>query len=399
MNLNKRWNGAVKTLLGISNSIQYKLPHTTFTKIEKSILRTRFKELSGHSAWIVQIIKALGKIPKSEKMLSCDTLFCKKGCQQRLNVYDLLELYTHRHRYPPSVDTWAANAWGLIDVEDHIHLMPWWVHIFRYKPYIATKIFIHCIKDNIKVVYSFLFECKLQAQNVEFSTTLWTILNDCLKIIDRKMRFKWEKSDKLLEMLDKLGHTEQKSRREYILTEFLYDYLDILCPWNPEITIQNISMEMERLKSASKPLKMSLYTDKGTVDILYKTEDVRKDRMTMATAYWIEKTTEGKVEFTRYAVMPVKANAGIIEMVKGATTLYDIKHKYGTTLQNFILDRNSDLTVIALRERFIKSVAAACVLSYVLGVGDRHLENMLVTDDGKLIHVDFFYLISKFFSV
>ena len=45
----------------------------------------------------------------------------------------------------------------------------------------------------------------------------------------------------------------------------------------------------------------------------------------------------------------------------------------------------------ALRERFIKSVAAACVLSYVLGVGDRHLENMLVTDDGKLVHVDFFY--------
>lgn len=391
--VNKRWNGAVKTLLGISNSIQYKLPHTTFTKIEKSILRTRFKELSGHSAWIVQIIKALGKIPKSHKMLSCDTLFCKKGCQQRLNVYDLLELYTHKHRYPASVDTWAANAWALIDIEDHIHLMPWWVHIFRYKPYIATKIFIHCIKDNIRVVYSFLFECKLQAQNVEFSTTLWKILNECLKIIDKKMRSKWHDSDKLLEILDKLGHTEKSPRREYILTEFLYDYYDILCPWNPEITIQNISMEMERLKSASKPLKMSLYTDKGTVDILYKTEDVRKDRMTMATAYWIEKTTEGKVEFTRYAVMPVKANAGIIEMVKGATTLYDIKHKHGTTLQNFILDRNSDLTVVALRERFIKSVAAACVLSYVLGVGDRHLENMLVTDDGKLIHVDFFYLL------
>ena len=61
--------------------------------------------------------------------------------------------------------------------------------------------------------------------------------------------------------------------------------------------------------------------------------------------------------------MPVKPNAGIIEMVKGATTLYDIKHKYGTTLQNFILDRNADLTVAALRERFIKSVAAACVLT------------------------------------
>jgi hypothetical protein len=80
-------------------------------------------------------------------------------------------------------------------------------------------------------------------------------------------------------------------------------------------------------------------------------------------------------------------------MVKGATTLYDIKHKHRTTLQNFILDRNSELTVSALRERFVKSVAAACVLSYVLGVGDRHLENMLVTDDGKLIHVDFFYLL------
>ena len=39
--------------------------------------------------------------------------------------------------------------------------------------------------------------------------------------------------------------------------------------------------------------------------------------------------------------------------------------------------------------------AAYCVMTYVLGVGDRHLDNLLVTTSGRIFHVDFAYLFGQ----
>ena len=82
-------------------------------------------------------------------------------------------------------------------------------------------------------------------------------------------------------------------------------------------------------------------------------------------------------------------------MVEQSSTLYEVKNRYESTLQNYILDFNPHKTIKDIRERFITTCVSSCVLCYVLGVGDRHLENILINKEGELIHIDFTYILGE----
>ena len=86
---------------------------------------------------------------------------------------------------------------------------------------------------------------------------------------------------------------------------------------------------------------------------------------------------------------------GLIECVPDCDSRDQIGKTYETNLYEYFLctfgQENSDEFRRA-RKNFIESLAAYCVISYILQIKDRHNGNILIDKNGHIIHIDFGFI-------
>lgn len=94
-----------------------------------------------------------------------------------------------------------------------------------------------------------------------------------------------------------------------------------------------------------------------------------------------------------YAVLPTSSNDGLMEFVPASSTVTVVSNQYGGVLSflrsSFPDSGSSSGVKPEILENFIRSCAGCMVVGHVLGIGDRHLDNFMLTTDGRLFHIDF----------
>jgi phosphatidylinositol 3-kinase len=94
-----------------------------------------------------------------------------------------------------------------------------------------------------------------------------------------------------------------------------------------------------------------------------------------------------------YDIILINSSFGIIEYVENSTTLREISDK-NYSIQNYILDNkiNANISIFEIKDRFMKSLSISSCVCYIIGLADRHLDNIMITDNGLLFHIDFGYI-------
>ncbi|XP_060525937.1 phosphatidylinositol 3-kinase catalytic subunit type 3 isoform X2 [Cylas formicarius] len=178
----------------------------------------------------------------------------------------------------------------------------------------------------------------------------------------------------------------------------------ISLPLDPEVIITGIVPEKASLfKSAMMPAKLHFHTgdDNEYMAIFKLGDDLRQDQLILQMITLMDKLLNKEnldLKLTPYRVLATSTKHGFVQFIESVTVAevlamegsiqnYFRKHHYQETgpyqIQPDIMDA------------YVRSCAGYCVITYILGVGDRHLDNLLLTQDGKLFHIDFGYILGR----
>ena len=144
--------------------------------------------------------------------------------------------------------------------------------------------------------------------------------------------------------------------------------------------------------------------------VLYKLgDDLRQDVLTLQLLELMDRTwiaAESLDLLLRpYHVMATGDSEGLVEIVRHAETIGGINRAAGGTvavlrpdvLSRWLQEKNPDPDAYRRAVRtFAVSCAGYCVATYVLGIADRHNDNIMVCEDGRLFHIDFGHILGHF---
>ena len=203
--------------------------------------------------------------------------------------------------------------------------------------------------------------------------------------------------------------------------------VSIAVPVAPHKKVTSILYDTaKRMTSAERPYVVQMQNDqtKDKTTVAFKTDDMRTDQILLNCIRLMDIILKrelgrknGDYKLTTYRVLPTSSRAGLVEFVDNAEVLEDIindpKGKQWGSIENYFLERarfihnqmvkdhnrmntGSTASIVSLehihkqmKNNFTRSLAGYCVVSYLLGVGDRHRHNIMLTHTGKIFNIDF----------
>lgn len=229
-------------------------------------------------------------------------------------------------------------------------------------------------------------------------------------------------------------------------------------PLNPDVKIVGVvAKEATLFKSAMMPAKLAFYTTEGSIySVIFKHgDDLRQDDLVLQMIILMDKLLRMEnldLKLTAYRVLATGSKHGFVQFIDSQSVaevlsidgtiqnyLRKISTKWGNKTNQPIgqpasssaasmdfqfvssvqskqnesslstspashsglpsAGSSNNLTANSIApevmDAYVKSCAGYCIITYLLGVGDRHLDNLMMTKTGRLFHIDFGFILGR----
>lgn len=422
----KLWRQAALACISTFRETQYLLPNHQFNEFQRSLLWNNRALFSGHSKWMTQLLQSLDnnefnltreaqviRLLKSPRRISCWNIMCTRTCDKQLGASEIVPVLLSKQDLLldyPALNKELVNGLTKVPDEELICMIP---------------LIVKCMANNRLVLDFVRNKCKYK-QKVRLQV-YWYIVY-LLQQTDRVNRHEAQVYSKLSDnIMMSLNDQEKKHIKgaqnlicnaiylsDKPIEEFkrhleiaLRPYEDELyLPFNPNLKVISIDYkDITEKSSSTHPIIIPmLCTDisTGTTQektIIIKKENLQKDQIIINIIklmdIYLKRHLGLDCNIMTYHVLPSSNNRGIIEVVSDADTIYDVTKNQNMSILNYILEHNPTSSVNDVREKFRLSTAAYCVITYLLGIGDRHLDNIMISKQGKLFHIDYGYILGN----
>lgn len=329
-----------------------------------------------------------------------------------------------------AVRSFAVSKIALMRDTTFSYFLPQLVQALKFENHILSPLALLLIERAIKnpnqIGFDLFWSMKVESYNPRYRELYGTILNTYLDVCSHKMRAILKLQDTLFSAdgkVDQICQTVKSKKKEgsdemkRVMREGLNALNEILpssfqLPIDPRIEVGKIIVSKCRvMDSAKKPLWLVFENAEESgepVTVMFKAgDDVRQDCLTLQLIRLMDEMWRDEgldLAMEPYRCVATSPMTGILEIVKNSVTTADVHKRVGIlgafrdpSFSEWINANNPDprshKTAVEL---FSRSCAGYCVATCVLGIGDRHNDNIMICSSGRYFHIDFGHFLGHF---
>uniref|UniRef100_A0A8C9MVX2 Phosphatidylinositol-4-phosphate 3-kinase catalytic subunit type 2 gamma n=1 Tax=Serinus canaria TaxID=9135 RepID=A0A8C9MVX2_SERCA len=324
--------------------------------------------------------------------------------------------------------------------DELLEYLPQLVQVLKFEWSLESplvKLLLSRSLQSIQVAHQLYWLLKNAQNEVHFRMWYKKLLAALQFCAGQTLNNEFSKEEKLIRILEdiatKVKAASDPKRKEVLkvelsrLQQFFQEVKLCRLPLNPALVVQGIEADScSYFTSNAFPLKISFINAKassGNINVIFKVcssssprafwkktefhvqfsqigDDLRQDMLVLQIIHlmdsiWLQEGLD--MQMIIYRCLSTGRGQGLVQMVPDATTLAKIHRESGligplkeNTIKKWFHHHHPlESSYQEAIRNFFYSCAGWCVVTFILGVCDRHSDNIMLTTAGHMFHIDF----------